>query len=201
MSKWDQLADDATIAKTIAALAANGFDAEVVETLEDAKERVLELIPKGAEIMNNTSLTMDTIGVTKEVLESGKYNPVRITLMDPNADPRLKKKLGAAAEYSIGSVHAVTQDGHVLMASGSGSQIPGYAYGSDHVIWAVGTQKIVKDTQEGIKRIYEHSLPLENERAKKAYGVGSAVRRLLIFNEEKVPQRIHLIFVKQSLGF
>ena len=95
----------------------------------------------------------------------------------------------------------VTEDGKVLIASNSGSQLPGYAYGSSHVIWVVGTQKIVNNIDDGMKRIDQYVLPLESERAHKAYGVpGSFVSKLLIFNREN-PGRITMILVKQPLGF
>jgi hypothetical protein len=200
---WNIPADDDIIDKTVKALKANNIEALVVGSEEEAREKVFELIPGGAEVMNNTSVTLEQAGILKELLESGRYNPVRSVLNDPEADPRLKKKLGAAAEYALGSVHAVTEDGHVLIASGSGSNLPTYAYGADHVIWVVGTQKIVKNIEEGMKRIYEYSLPLESERANKAYNstAGSAVRKLLIINEEKTPNRLTLVFIKENIGF
>ncbi len=113
------------------------------------------------------------------------------------------QKLGAAPEYVIGSVHTVTEDGHVLIiASASGSQLPAYVYAAEHVIWVVGTQKIVKNIEEGMKRIYKYVLPLESARAHKAYGVpGSSVNKLLIVNKEPVPNRITIILVQQPLGF
>lgn len=203
MSKWDQLAGKETINKTITALKDNGIGAQFVETGEDAKRLVLSLIPEGSEVMNMTSVTLDTIGVAKEILESGRYNSVlnKLSSMDQATQGTEMQKLGAAPEYAVGSVHAVTEDGHVLIASNSGSQLPAYAYGSSHVIWVIGAQKIVKDTEEGMKRIYEYVLPLEDERAKKAYGVGSGVSKLLIFNKEKTAGRINIIIVNEVLGF
>ncbi len=201
--KWIKLADDTTVQKTIEVLKQNNIEAEVVENKEAAKKRVLELLPKGAEVMNNTSATMDAIEITKEILESGNYNSIRSKLlkMDRQTQGREMTKLGAAPDYATGSVHAVTEDGHVLIASASGSQLPHYAYTAAHVIWVVGTQKIVKNLDEGIKRIYEHSLPLEDARAQKAYGLNSNVRKILIVNNERAPGRLHLIFVKENLGF
>jgi len=111
------------------------------------------------------------------------------------------QKLGAAPEYAVGSVHAVTEDGKVIIASNTGSQLPAYAYGSAHVIWVVGTQKIVANLEQGLKRIYEYVLPLESERLKKVYGVESNVSKLLIINKEIAPNRLTLILVKQKLGF
>lgn len=203
MSQWDQLANKESIDNAIEALKANGIDTYFVESGQEAKKKVLELLPEGAEVMNMTSVTLDTIGVSKEILESGRYNSVhkKLMSMDWNTQGLEMQKLGAAPEWVVGSVHAVTQDGHVLIASNSGSQLPAYVNGSAHVIWVVGAQKIVKNTDEGIKRIYEHCLPLEDERAQKAYGVHSGVSKLLIINKEKTPGRITLILVNEKLGF
>ena len=205
MTKWDKLADRKTIETTVAALKANGIDAQVVENRQEAKRKVLELIPESSEAMTMTSVTLDTIGFSEEInKEDSRFRPVRDKLyaMDRNTQVQEMDRLGAAPEFAVGSVHAVTEDGHVLIASNTGSQLPAYSFGALHVIWVVGAQKIVKNTDEGIKRIYEHSLPLESERAKKAYGVpGSAVNKILIINQEVQPGRVKLILVKEKLGF
>lgn len=202
--QWTKLPNDSAIKKTVENLKQHNIDTFVVENGKTAKEKVFSLIPKGAEVMNMTSVTLDTIGVSKEILESGNYNPVREKLMamDRKTQGSQMQKLGAAPDWSIGSVHAVTEDGVVLVASNSGSQIPGYVYGSNHVIWVVSTQKIVKNLDEGMKRIYEHCLPLESERAHKAYGVpASFVSRILVTYRDPKPGRTTLIFVKEKLGF
>ncbi len=191
---WDKLADNKTIEKTIAALKINGIEALVVGNSDEVKQKVLEMIPVGAEVMTMSSTTLDTVSLTKEINESGKFNSVRKKLMEMDRKTQGKEinRLSAAPEFTVGSVHAVTQDGHVLIASASGSQLPAYAYAANKVIWVVGTQKIVKNTEDGIKRIYEYTFPLEDERARKAYGVGSGVNKLLIINKKKVPDRITL---------
>ena len=202
---WKKLASKEEIQKTIESLKKNGFFAELAEDGEDAKKKVLDIIPEGSEVMNMTSVTLETLGIAEEIAKSGKYNDVRKKFERMMADKKQKremKKIGAAPEYAIGSVHAITQNGEILIASGTGSQLPAYAYGSDKVIFVVGTQKIVKNLDEGIRRIYEHSLPLESERAKKAYGVpGSSVNKILIINKEVSPSRIHILFVNRVLGF
>ena len=148
----------------------------------EAKEKVLQIIPEGAEIMNMSSVTVDSIGLAKEINESGKYDSVRnkLVAMDRKTQGPQMQKLGAAPEWVVGSVHAVTEDGKVIVASASGSQLPAYAFGSSHVIWVVGSQKIVKDLDDGMKRVYEYVFPLENERAKKVYG-GQAVLTKFLF--------------------
>ena len=205
MSKWDQLANKETIDNTIEALKKNGIDARFVGNREEAKRLVLEFVPDGSEVMTMTSTTLETIGLSGEInRKKSKFKPVRDKLyaMDRTTQTQETNRLGAAPEYVLGSVHAVTEDGHVLIASNTGSQLPAYAYGALTVLWVVGAQKIVKDTKEGLKRIYEHSIPLESERAKKAYGVpGSSVNKILIINKEVQPQRIALILVNEVLGF
>jgi len=154
--------------------------------------------------MSMSSVTLDTVSISKEIQESEKYNSARKKLlsMDRRTQDLEMQKLGAAPEWAAGSVHAITEDGKVIIASQSGSQLPAYAFGSSHVIWVVGTQKIVKNIDEGMKRIYEYVLPLESERAKKAYGVpGSAVNKILIINKEAQKGRITIIFVNEVLGF
>ncbi len=203
MNKWETLADEKIIERTVEALKANGIEALVFENGEEARKKVSEIIPEGAEVMTMSSVTLDATGISG-LLESGNYNSVMKRLMSMNRTTQglEMQKLGAAPGWSVGSVHAVTEDGKVLIASNSGSQLPAYAYTSSHVIWIVGTNKIVRDVDEGIKRIYEHTLPLESERARKAYGVpGSAVNKLLIMNKENIPGRIMMILVKEKLGF
>lgn len=204
MAKWDLLANDQVIGNTIRALKKNGVETVVVASGVDAKEKVLELIPDGSEVMTMSSVTLNTIGLTDEINKAnGKFRPVRDRLyaLDKNTQAQEISRLGAAPEFAVGSVHAVTEDGHVLIASNTGSQLPAYVYSAGKVIWVVGTQKIVKDTDSAMKRIYEYVLPLENERAKKAYGVSSNVSKLLLINKEIVPERITLILVKEKLGF
>ena len=201
--KYGQLANEEAIQKTVKALQSNNFTVEVVENSKGAKNKVLQLLPQGAEVFTMTSQTLEVIGVDKEINESGKYNAVRPKLfaMDRNTQARDMAKLGAVPDWVVASAHAVTEDGHLLIASNTGSQLSAEAYAGGKIVLVVGTQKIVRDTKEGLKRIYEYSLPLEDERARKAYGMPSAVNKILIINKEVMPERITVILVKQSLGF
>ena len=203
--QWDTLANEESIDKTITALKNAGIESVVVETGSDAKKKLLDLLPKNAEVMQMTSVTLDTIGVSQEINESGNYDSVRNKLnkLDRATDSLKMQKLGSAPEWTVGSVHAITEDGKVVIASNTGSQLPAYAYGSPHVIWVVGTQKIVKNLDDATKRIYDYILPKESVRLNKQYNMttGSFVSKLLIINREFVPQRITIIFVKEKLGF
>lgn len=201
--QYGELASASSIEKTVGALAQKGITAVVVENGKAAKEKALEIIPAGAEVMNMTSMTLEHTGIADALAEQGKFDFVREKLekMDDKTQATEKRRLGAAPEWVVGSIHALTEAGEAMIASATGSQLPAYAYGSAHVIWVVGTQKIVKNIDEGMRRIYEYTFPLENERAHKAYGMGSGVNKILIVNREFAPGRITIILVKEKLGF
>lgn len=204
MNKWTQIPSDNIIEKTINSLKENGIDSEVVRTKEDAKQKALGLIPEGSEVLEASSVTLEQLDLLEEIQKYGKYESVKKKLNSLNRDTHHleMQKLGAAPDYVIGSVHAVTQDGKIVIASNTGSQLAPYVYGASHVIWIVSAKKITANLDEALKRTYEHVLPLESERVKKAYGMErSNVSKLLIINNEVNPNRIKIIFVKEDLGY
>lgn len=203
MNQWNTLATEESIQQTIASLGQNGIRTSVVQTKDEAKEMVRSVVPERSEVMTMTSVTLQDTGIA-EMLDGNEYHSVRKSLntMERATQGSEMNKLGAAPDWVVGSVHAVTEEGHVVIASNTGSQIPAYAYGSQHVVWVVGTQKIVKNLDEAMMRLEEYILPLESERVKKAYGIErSNISKLLIVKKEVVPERIHMILVQESLGF
>jgi acyl-CoA hydrolase len=202
--KYTALADKRTIERTKKALEANGFEVSVVNSAAEAKAKVLELVPPGSEVMTNTSKTLDDIGVSAEINESGRYDALRPKLMALFGDPtkkREQRKIASAPDFAVGSVHAVTEDGHLVIASGSGSQLGPYPYSAGKVILVAGTHKIVRDQEEANSRIHEHALPLEHERALAVYGQGSAVGKVLTLRADRNPGRTTVILIHEPLGF
>lgn len=204
MTIWNTIAADTAIEKTIASLKENGITSMVVGSIAEAKSAALSLIPKQSEVMTMTSVTLDKTGIEPAINASGDYIAVKPKLyaLDRNTQEREMQKMGAAPDYAIGSVHAVTEDGKIVVASNTGSQLPAYAYGASHVVFVAGAQKIVPTLDDAMDRIYNHVLPLESERAHAAYGVpASNISKLLIITKEVHPDRITVIFVKESVGF
>ena len=201
--KYEKLADDKTVEETVASLRANNIEAVVVETGNQAKEKVLSMIPKKAEVMTMSSQTLEQTGIDEAINKSSEYDAVKPKLwaMDRNTQARQMAKLGAAPDWVIGSVQAITKDGKIVIASNTGSQLSAEAYAGGKVIFVVSTKKIVEDLDEAMKRIYEYSFPKENERAKKVYGMPSGVNKILIINKEVFPGRITVILVKEDLGY
>jgi len=201
--KWNTLADEATIKTTRQALEANGIKVEVVSTGKDAKEKTLQIIAKGSSVMTATSTTTQQIGLDRAIDDSEDFISLRkkITTLPQSEQRAQARRINSAPDYVIGSVHAVTEDGKVVIASNSGSQIAPYAFSAAKVIWVVSTQKIVKNLNEAMKRLEEYTLKLEDERLMNAYGMHSAIRKLLVINSEVIPDRMTLIFVREKLGF
>jgi hypothetical protein len=200
---FTSLASDEQIERTAEALTANGFRVLVAANGEEAKNLFFENLPEGAQIHTGASATLDALGITEVIEKSGRYNAVRsqIWKMDRKIQADDMRRLGAAPDYMAGSVHAVTEDGHAIIASRSGSQLGPYVFGAGKVTWVVGAQKIVHDVEEGLRRVEEHVFPLEDQRAQNAYGVHSDISKLLIYNREPMPGRTTIILVKEELGF
>jgi hypothetical protein len=184
------------------ALETNGIHSLIAESGNDARRLVGCLLPDGAEVFNNTSRTLESIGSAKNIEQSGRYQPLRPRLwrMDRKMQQREMRTLAASPDY-VGSVHALTEGGSLLIASASGSQLGPLVSGAAHVVLVIGGQKIVTDVAAGMRRIYEYCYPLEDARARQAYGVPSGVNNILIVNGVIAPGRVTAILVKECLGF
>ena len=207
MSSWNDLPSKETVEKTAESLRANGFEVVVVANKEEAKRKALEFIPAKAEVFTMPSMTLESTGLAAAINESGAYDAVRTKLvsMDMKTQGREMRKLGAGPDVSVGSVHALTEDGKFLVASLTGSQIPAYAYGAGMAIFVVSTKKIVKNLDEAWNRLVEHVVPQESVRARKAYGLpdsfNSYPSKVLVFNREVQPGRVKIILMNEDAGF
>jgi hypothetical protein len=200
--RFTALPDEETLAATVVALEEHGFSVEVVDTLEAARDVVLARIPRGSSVMTNTSVTLQDTGIADAINDGGPYESMRNKLMALDFATQLAemKALGGQPEYSVGSVHAVTRDGTLVIASASGSQLASYAWGGANVIFVVGAQKLVPTLDAARERIYQHSLKLEDARAIAAYGQNSYVGKILEIHQEW-PGRIHVVLIRQVVGF
>jgi len=202
-SRFGRVADESSVKRTIAALEANGITVLRAPDSAAAKRIVLDLIPDASQVYHGASQTLDAVGITDEIDKSGRYEPLRprIWTMDRKTQADEIRRLGAAPDVMLGSVHAVTETGALLAASMSGSQLGPYVSGAGRVILVVGTQKIVRDLEEGLLRINEYAYRLEDARAQAAYGIHSAVNKVVIINREITPGRITVVLVDEVLGF
>jgi hypothetical protein len=196
------LPDDQMIAATVVALEEHGFSVDIVDDLDAAREAVLARIPEGSTVMTNTSVTLEETGIAAAVDNGGPYESARNKMMALDFATQLQeiKAIAGQPDYALGSVHAITRDGALVIASASGSQLASYAWGAPNVIFVVGAQKLVPNLEAARERIIEHSLPLEDARAHAAYGQNSRVGKILEIHQED-PGRIHVVLIRQAIGF
>jgi hypothetical protein len=198
-----KLASDEQIERTARALEANGIHSLIARNAEEAKRLFFELLPDGSEVFLGASVTLEKLGIKDEIDKSGRFDALRPRIFAMNRETQGKeiRKLGASPDFAAGSVQAVSEDGHVLIASNTGSQIGPYASGAGKVIWVVGAQKIVKDVAEGLRRIDEYCVPREEVHMQELYKAHTFPSKVLIVNKELRPGRSTMIIVKEELGF
>ena len=192
-----------SVERAAAALREHNFTVEILDDAAAARARVQELIPEGASVFTGASETLRLSGIEEDINASGRYDAIRARGQAMDRATQLTEiwRLLASPDVIVGSVHAVTETGSLVIASASGSQLPGYAGGSLHAIWVVGAQKVVPDLSTALRRVEDHCLPLESDRAMKAYGQPSAINRLLILNAELEPGRGTVLLLREAIGF
>jgi hypothetical protein len=200
---FNEPADQVTIERTAEALRERGFSVEIAADHDDARRKVLALLPDGAEVGQGASKTLEEIGVTAEIEGSGHYDAIRPRLrsMDRATQAAEIRRLGAGPDFWLGSAHAVTVRGEIVIVSFGGSQLGPIISGAGKVILAVGSQKIVPDLETGFRRIEEYSYPLESARLVDAYGIPSSINKMIILNGEIAQDRINVILIPGAIGF
>jgi hypothetical protein len=195
-------ASEATIDKVAAALTANNIEAVIVQDGAEARARVLERIPEGAEVHSPKSKTIEDIGLFTELNDSGRYNAVRprYLKMDRATQGDEIRKLFATPDWMVGSVQALTEDGTLVTVSYSGSQIGPYAASAGHVLLVVGSQKIVPDLDTAMTRIREVAFPYENARLMSELGVPTKIAKVLQIHLEARPGRTTVFLVREPVG-
>jgi LUD domain len=190
------------VERVAAALRSHNIEAIVVDTGADARAVVLGMIPGGAEVHAGKSKTLEDVGLFSELVESGRYDALRPRLvkMDRATQGREMRKLTAAPDYMLGSVAAVTDEGALVAASGTGSQLAGYAMGGGRVILVVGSQKIVPDLNAALTRIRDVAFPYENARVQEQMGVDTILAKVLIIYGEWMPGRTTVVLVREPVG-
>ncbi|MER7519225.1 nuclear transport factor 2 family protein [Streptomyces sp. NPDC126499] len=202
-ASFTEPATDERLERVAAALRAGGFAAEILDDAAEARVRVKDLLPEGAVVLTGASETLRLSGIDEDINDSGRYDAVRprILAIDRATGADEIRRLVAVPDYVVNSVAAVTETGSLVLASGSGSQLPANAGGAAHAVWIVGAQKVVPDLSTALRRLEEHVLPLEDARARRVYGVPSAVNRLLVLNAEPRPGRATVLLLREAIGY
>lgn len=203
---YNNLASVEVIEKTINSLKERGFLPEVIETREAALMRIKELIPGGATVMNGSSRTLEEIGFIEHLKTNNhgwKNLHADILALNDTTEQQKMREQAFFSEFYLGSVHALTESGELLIASNSGSQLPHLVSTSANLILVVGAQKIVPTVDEAFKRLDEQVIPLEEKRMRAAQGVGTYPSKVLLLNREPdfMGRKVRLLIVNEILGY
>ena len=184
-------------------LRARGFEADYVATGAEARERILGMVPRGTTVMTGSSTTLDELGVTDAFSrpDYDYFRPKILAERDPRARDRLRAR-ALAVSWFLGSVNAITRDGILVAADGSGSRVGGYAFGPENVLIVASTKKVVPTLEDAMRRIREVVTPMEAQRvARASHGGTTSPNKWLIYERELFPGRTHVLLVGEPLGF
>jgi hypothetical protein len=196
-------ASEARLQRAAQALRTAGFEVEILDNVEAARARVRTLVPAAATVFTAASETLRLGGIDEELNLSGRYDPVKPKAFALNRATQMPeiRKLTSVPDIIIGSVAAVTEEGSLVAVSASGSQLPAYAGGAQRAIFVVGSQKIVPDHATAFTRIEKYATPLEDARAREAYGRGTAINKIFIINGEGLGPRITVLLLREAIGY
>ena len=142
--------------KLIETLNSCGYDTHFVKTKEDALELSKTYIKSGMSVGLGGSVSVQEIGLLDYLL-----NKKDITLfnqyedgisMDENIH---RRRQGLVSDIFVTSTNAITKDGKLVNADGSGNRVAAFSYGPKNVLVIVGVNKIVEDVEAGFKRVME----------------------------------------------
>ena len=195
-------ASEAALEALAARLRERNFEVLIVEDADAAREAVLERIPEGASVHSGKSKTLEDAGIFGELMENERYDFIRRRTMklDRTTQRDEMRKLGAAPDVMLGSAHAVTEAGQIVITSASGSQIGPIASGAGRLILVIGAQKVVPDLEAAFRRIRDYVFPYEDARLRETLGVGTKITRTLILESDFMPGRTTIVLVRQPLG-
>lgn len=204
MNTFNQAAESSVVERVAVSMKERGFDVIIAADKNEALEMAKNLIPAEAEVMTGSSTTLNEIGfmdwIAKE--EDGRVNLQAKVWGENDEEKRaILRREAVAANYYVASVNAVTEDGILVAVDATGSRVSAMPFAAGKLILVVGAQKITKNLEDAMRRIREHVFPLENERAQKAYGMGSTFGKWVIIEKEVAPKRITVILVNEKLGF
>lgn len=203
---FDKLANKRAIGETEKNLKSKNYTVYVVSSGAQALEKIKEIIPSKASIMNGSSTTLDQIGYSK-YLESGKHKwndlYAKISAENNKKKRDALRRESVVSDYYLGSVHALSQTGEFVIASNTGSQLPHVVFTSQNLIFVVSTKKIVKSLSMALQRLEKHVKPLEDERLMKEYNAHTADNKILIFKGEAQmkKRKITFLLIAEDLGF
>ncbi|RIA92025.1 prespore-specific protein [Glomus cerebriforme] len=208
VEKYGKPASEESVAKTKAALEENGHEVTVVSNKAEAFELLKKLIPPNASVNNSHSTTLEEIGFVEYLKTSNTgWKNVHGEIYaetDLVKQAELKRTKGYTVDYFLSSAPAITEDGVIIGVDATGSRIGAWIVTSGKLIIVSGTNKIVKDVLAGKERVEKYAYELESARCRLVYKtLSSQITNYLVLKKGNPinPKRVHVIFIKEALGY
>ncbi len=203
---YNTVASNNIINEVLKNLSNNNIEGIFVQNKQEALDKIKELIPARASIMNGSSKTLEQIGFIDYLkTDNHSWNNLHKNILEEKNPEKqaLLRKQAVLSDYYLGSVHALSKTGEFIIASNSGSQLPHIAYTSTNLIFVVGAQKIVATINEGLKRLDEYVIPLEDKNLMEKFNAHTYPSKILIFKKEPsfMQRKVRIIIVNEVLGF
>lgn len=194
------------------AFAKHGMEACYCATAEEAKEKVLSMIPEGSSVTWGGSESMAEAGVFDAVCQ-GNYEFIdRKSAKTPEEARALYGKI-VCADYFLTSTNAFTKDGMLVNIDGASNRVACIAHGPAHVIVLASMDKMCTDAEDAVKRIRTLASPPNALRVgvktpcAKTGICGDCLSpdciccQILVTRYSRVPGRIKVVLCGEKLGF
>ena len=202
--KWNQQPSANEVAQTVENIQRRGIAVILAQNGDTALETLKGLIPPGAEVMSSSSATLIEIGFDEYLnSDTSQWRDLHRVIVAENDETKrheLRRK-SVTADYFVSGVNAIAQSGHIVACDKSGSRVGAWPFAAGHLILVSGTNKIVLTLGDAVHRVREYAYPIENIRAKRAYGTSSKLGKWVILANEEIEGRVTLILVGESLGY
>lgn len=194
----------------IANLEKNGFEVIRVNDEKEALEVAKSFIKEGMKIGLGGSTSVAQIGLLDYVCSLQNitlYNQYEEGItMEENTR---RRREGILSDLYITGCNAITQNGELVNADGSGNRVAAQIFGPKKVLLIAGVNKIVSDIQAGFERITNvaarKNIDRMNEKAvqmgkKPHYDLDNIANKFTYINGDVVG-RTTIILVNEELGY
>ncbi len=205
--KWQYAKKSERLVQT---LKQKAYDAYFAESLDAAREILLDLIPEGASVGVGGSMTLEAMNIFDVFREKYQFFD-RFQPMSEKERKELNQK-AMLAEWFVTGTNAVTSKGQLVNLDGTGNRVAPMIYGPDHVVIVIGANKIVDTLEQAMDRVKCIS-PANAERVNsRAACTATGVcmdcqneRRIcnywtIIENSYRTPKRIKVIVISEDVG-
>ncbi|MEG0165794.1 lactate utilization protein [Anaerorhabdus sp.] len=186
------------------------FKVSVVENKEECIELLKECISPAETVAVGGSMTLFEAGII-DYLE----HKTDIHYLDRyhTEDAVEIYHQSLLSDVYITSSNAVTLDGKLYNVDGTGNRVAALTYGPDRVLVVVGWNKLVKDIDSAIERVEQIAAPTNAVRLNRGtpcttlgYCVHCESEKRIcstqvITTRSHIKERIHVIIVKENLGY